>query len=254
MRRDEQFTTGERTHLDVSIGSGTVEAIAGSAGTVRVTIEAKNPDEFEITQIGETVTIREEARWRSRNRRVRVIVEAPTDFDLSVRTGSADVTTRGRSGVIKARAGSGDLDVDQVGRIDAKSGSGTIRVDRVAGDARISAASGDVTVGATDGQFEASTASGDVSARTVGGTVEIGTASGDVTVGRVDGDAVAIKTLSGDIRLGLPTGIRVEPDISTMSGKVTLPTPASTPELEQRRTVRVRMSSMSGDIRLERAI
>lgn len=254
MRRDEQFTTGDRAHLEVSVAAGTIEVVAGSTGVVRVTIDAKDTEGFDVFQIGDTVTIREESRWRSRNQRVRVIVEAPTGFDLSVQAGSADITTRGRAGVVKTRTGSGDLDVDQAARIDAKSGSGSIRVDGVAGDAHISAASGDVTVGTAGGQFDASTASGDVSARRLAGAAEIGTASGDATVGRADGDAITIKTLSGDIRLGLPTGIRVEPDISTMSGKVALPTPASAPELEDRRTVRVRLSSMSGDIRIERAI
>ena len=255
MRRDEQFTTGERTQLEVSVGAGTIEAIAGSTGVVRVTIEARDTDSFEVFQIGDTVTIREESRWRSRNRRVRVIVEAPTAFDLSAQAGSADISTRGRAGVVKLRPGSGDVEVDRADRVDAKTGSGTVRIDGVSGNASISAASGDVSVRDAGGQLDASTASGDVSAAMVAGTVEIGTASGDVTVTRADGDTIAIKTLSGDIRLGLPTGIRVEPDISTMSGKVTLPTATSTsePEAGTRRPVRIRLSSMSGDIRVERA-
>jgi len=78
-------------------------------------------------------------------------------------------------------------------------------------------------------------------------------ASGDVVVRQYAGASVAVRTVSGDVRLGLPSGIRVEPQISTLSGKVDLP--AGTGELTtgERRVVRVRLRTVSGDIRIERA-
>ena len=83
--------------------------------------------------------------------------------------------------------------------------------------------------------------------------MQIGTASGNVVVDKCAGDMISIKTMSGNITLGLPTGIRVEPDISTMSGRVSLPDPASSSGNEDRRVVRVRLNSMSGNIRIDRA-
>lgn len=253
MTRIEEFVVGDQPHLEVALGAGHIEVHANTNGLVRVSIDAPDHDGFEVHQIGDTVTIREESRWRSRNRRVRILVEAPPDSDVTAEAGSAHVTTRGRLRVLRSRLASGDLDIAEVERLDASSGSGNVRVAGVTGDARVGTASGDVSLGTTDGQLEASTASGDVTVRGVGGTLEVSTASGDVTIDRADGDAATVKTLSGDIRIGLPSGIRVEPDISTLSGSVKLPTPADVSSAEPRRTVRVRLRSMSGDIRVDRA-
>ena len=66
------------------------------------------------------------------------------------------------------------------------------------------------------------------------------------------GASVEIRTVSGDVRLGLPTGIRVEPEITTMSGKVSLPSPAEPTASGERRAVKVRLRTVSGDIRIER--
>lgn len=253
MTRIEEFTVQEPPHLDVALGSGRLEVIAESHGRVRVSVDAADPDAFTIDQIGSTITIREESRWRSRRQRPRILVEAPPDADMTVRAGSADITTRGNLGVLMSRTGSGDLDVSAAARLDVSTGSGTIRVATAGGPARFDTASGDVSVGVIEGQLEASTASGDVEATSVAGSVEVGTASGDVAIGRVDGDAITIKTLSGDIRLGLPTGIRVEPDISTLSGSVTLPLAAPPSDDGPRRVVRVRLKTMSGDIRVDRS-
>jgi len=74
-----------------------------------------------------------------------------------------------------------------------------------------------------------------------------------VTIRRYTGASVAIRTVSGDVRVGLPSGIRVDPEISTMSGKVSLPPPADATTSGERRTVKVRLRTVSGDIRIERA-
>jgi hypothetical protein len=59
--------------------------------------------------------------------------------------------------------------------------------------------------------------------------------------------------MSGDIDLGLPSGIRVEPQISTMSGRTMLPTPATASgDAAERRVVRVKLRTMSGDITIAR--
>jgi DUF4097 and DUF4098 domain-containing protein YvlB len=122
------------------------------------------------------------------------------------------------------------------------------------GDAGFNSASGDVIVTTVNGRLTAQLASGDLTADAVGSALDVGTASGDVRIGRCDGSEISVKTVSGDIKLGLPGGIRVEPNISTMSGKVTLPQAASQPadNSVERRSVRVRLRTVSGDVRIER--
>ena len=53
-----------------------------------------------------------------------------------------------------------------------------------------------------------------------------------------------------DVRIGLPSGIRVEADLSTVSGRASLPDPAAAGG--DRRPVRLRLKTVSGDIRVER--
>ena len=151
------------------------------------------------------------------------------------------------------RSASSDVEAEDLVRIDVSVASGDARIDLVRNDATFNATSGDVVVRSVGGRLSATLASGDLRIGDVGGDAEVGTASGDVVIGRCDGSSIAVRTLSGTIRLGLPTGIRVEPELSTMSGKVILPQPAAPSSTTDRRSVRVRLRSVSGDIRIDRA-
>jgi len=257
MRSEQQFAVGERSYLDVDVGAGSLQVQTGLTGAVKVTIESPRADEFDVTQIGDTVSIRENSRWRSGGRSVRIVVEVPVRTDLTVKAASGDVVLRGSFGGVRCRTASGDLQIDEVDRLEVSTASGDVRVVRINGDAGFSTASGDVTVNSLHGRLTASLASGDLTADVVGAGMDVGTASGDVTVDRCDGNDINVKTISGNIRLGLPAGIRVEPEISTMSGTVSLPGAAAAAAAgdatEPRRTVRVRLRSVSGDIRIDRA-
>jgi DUF4097 and DUF4098 domain-containing protein YvlB len=117
----------------------------------------------------------------------------------------------------------------------------------------LSTASGDARIGLVRTNVSGTLASGDVRIQRVGGDIELGTASGDINIGRCDGSSLTIRSMSGDMCIGLPSGIRVEPEISTLSGRVVLPAPAATSAAGERRAVRLRLKSVSGDIRIERA-
>jgi DUF4097 and DUF4098 domain-containing protein YvlB len=115
--------------------------------------------------------------------------------------------------------------------------------------------SGDIAAGSVAGRLIATTASGDVRVARAGGQVIIGTTSGDVRVERFDGAELTVKSVSGDVELGLPSGIRVEPDLSTLSGRTRLPAPATAlppPQASPRRVVRLHVLTVSGDITIER--
>ena len=254
MRRDEHFVVGDRAHLDVSVAAGQLEVNAAAGNEIRVAVDGSNADELEITQIGDTVSIRESPRWLSRNRSIRMLVEVPERTPLTVKASSMDVVARGPVGETRCRTASGDVNLDDVERLEVSTASGDVRVRSVTGDADFNSASGDVTVTAVTGRLTAQLSSGDLVADVVGAGLAIGTSSGDVRIGRCDGSDVNVKTVSGDIVLGLPTGIRVDPDIATMSGKVSLPSAASKPseQTTERRSVRLRLRAVSGDIRIVR--
>jgi Putative adhesin len=252
MRRDEQFTVGESARLELNVASGSIRIGTGDTGSVRVSIEASDHADVEVTQMGDVVSVRQLSRWLTRGRAVQVGVWLPMRSDVTVDCASADVQIRGELGAVRVRTASGDIDVDTTDRIEVRSASGDVRLQACNGSASIVTASGDVTAGRVGGSLASSHASGDVRVEEAGGAIDVSTASGDVTIRRCLGDDIAIKTVSGDVNVGLPSGIRVHPEISTLSGRTTLPRPGSAADVGERRSVRLRLRTVSGDIRVER--
>ena len=238
MRRSETFSVGPRPTLHIDVASGSVEVrTLAAAGTMEVDIDVENPDDWDITQLGDSISVRY-ARTGWRSRAGKVFVQTPPDTSVDVSVASADIALLGTLGDARVRSASGDVRIDSVQRLEVRTASGDVRADRVAG------------------RLIASTASGDVRVDTAGDDVEVGSASGDVRLGRCDGSNIAVKAVSGDIVLGLPAGIRVEPDISSLSGRTSLPSPATTATdttaTEPRRAVRVHLRTVSGNITIDR--
>ncbi|HZB43218.1 MAG TPA: DUF4097 family beta strand repeat-containing protein [Ilumatobacter sp.] len=249
MSRDQSFAVAQHVVLDIELPGGSVLLTAGRSGTVSVSVDGSTPDTLDISQVGDHIAIRGTRRSRS----ARLAVEVPVGTDVTVKGASVDVVARGALGALRVRSASGDVRADDVVRADVTLASGDTRLDIVRDGADFRSTSGDVTVGSVGGRLAGSLTSGDIHIDELGGDGDVETASGDVTIRRSTGAAVTIRTVSGDIRLGLPTGVRVEPQISTMSGKVSLPSPAEVSASSERRPVKVRLRTVSGDIRIERA-
>jgi DUF4097 and DUF4098 domain-containing protein YvlB len=253
MTRRESFDVSGPAQVEVDNPSGSVEVHVGPDARVAVTIDGPAVDEWEVVQVGASVSIRRnrERGWRSRS--TRLYVEAPAGSDLDISTASADVVTVGDFGAARLRTASGDVRVDTLQRLDANSASGSLRAKTIASDVTCNAVSGDVELGTVGGRLHSSTASGNIRASDVGGDVELGTASGDVAIGRCGGSDISAKCVSGSVSIGLPAGIRVEPDISTLSGRTKLPEPSSVPPTDApRRSVRLKLRTVSGDIKIVR--
>ncbi len=229
-----------------------MQARAGAAGEVAVTVDANHAEQFDVSQLGDTISVRPPSGWLSRGGKAHVSVVVPIRTDMTVNVSTAEVNLRGELGALRVRSASSDVAIDGAGRVEAHSASGDLRIG-AAGDVHASTASGDIHLGTVGGALTASSASGDVTAERVGGNVEVGTTSGDVRLKRCDGDDIGVKTVSGDITIGLPSGIRVVPDISTLSGSTSLPKGPVAAADVVRRTVRLRARSVSGDVRVERA-
>jgi hypothetical protein len=235
MRRNEQFPlAGHRCTIAVDVVNGTLEVRATDGPTVSVSIDTEHPGEWDISQLGDLISIRAPRRRGLRSRSAKLYIEAPTGTHLEIAGASADVSLAGSLGDVRVRTASGDVRADRVLGFDIGTASGDVKVEQVSGRCAASTASGDIVIGRCSDDLDASTA------------------SGDVRVGCCDGDAINVKAVSGDITLGLPAGIRVEPDISTLSGRTTLPARAAPPVDQPRRPVRVRLRSVSGNITIDR--
>ena len=251
MIRHEQWTVGERPSLDIRVPVGIIEVRVGDAGIVQLSLESAAAADFEITAVGDRVTVRHPSRWSMRGRSCRLQVTVPAGTDVSVDAASAEVRLTGHFGVVRAHTASGDIDVESALRLEVATASGDIAVGDIAGDAAVSSISGGCRVKRIGARLEATITSGDLRADRIEGDLKVGTTSGSTHIGHCGGSEIVIRSISGDVRLGLPTGIRVDADIATVSGRVHLPEPSPTPG--ERRPVCLKLKTVSGDIRIERS-
>jgi DUF4097 and DUF4098 domain-containing protein YvlB len=132
-------------------------------------------------------------------------VRCPIETDLVIGTQSASVRLEGRLGVVRVTTMSGSVEVEDAEELDVRTMSGNIDVGTCRGRSRLNAISGRVSVRDTDiahattvsGSIKLGRVGGDVRARSVSGTIEMH-ASGD--------SPIAVKTVSGKVRIALPEG------------------------------------------------
>jgi DUF4097 and DUF4098 domain-containing protein YvlB len=241
--------------VDVDVRSATVVIDRGGPGIVTVSIEGKNADDWEVAQSGDTISVRDEhSGWRSRGG-AKVRVSTPDGAAVRVKTASGDVTVGVATGRTQISTASGDIRVAIAEALAVSTASGDVSIDRVTTDVAVKSASGDLTATAIGGGLEASTASGDVRVSVVAGDVRVNTASGDVRIARFEGAVFSANTVSGDVTLGVPAGRAACLDVKTLSGDVVLPERRATHDdpAAPRPTVDIRVKSVSGDFRLQRA-
>ena len=251
MNRREQWSVGEHPALDLRVPVGVVEVHVGDAGILQVELESAAAADFEISKTGDRVAVRHPSRWSMRGRSCRVVAVVPRGTDVNVETASAEVRLSGNLGTVRVRTASGDVDVDRSLRLDVTTASGEVTCNAVEGDATITTISGDCSITTVGGRLDASLTSGDLRVERCAGDLAVGSTSGSARIGHCDGSEISVRSISGDVRIGLPSGIRVEADISTVSGRASLPEPAPATTTD-RRPVRLRLKTVSGGIRVER--
>lgn len=271
--RREAFQTG-RARLRVRNPAGDVE-IEGREGeetvvelvplndseATRETIEratiAANGDEVVVEVAGGrswTVSI---GSWGfgSGSAKVGVRIACPAGSDLQCDTASADVRASGTFGTARLRTASGDLRLQRVdGQLELKTASGDVQVDHVEGGATVQTVSGDVQLRTAMSGVAVNSVSGDVLLGEVLGDIDVGTVSGDAFVRAAGPGEVAMKAVSGDVRVAIRRGLRVRLDVNSVSGKIDselevsdAPTRSDGPETN------LRARTVSGDVKISRA-
>jgi len=252
MIRNERWEVGERPSIDIRVPVGTVEVCADKAGVVSLMVDASDADDFEIFKMGERISVRHPSRWGRRGRNSRVVALVPPGTDLEVNSASGDMRVTGRFGSVRLHTATGAMVVGDAARLDVSTASGEVSCGDVEGACSVSSVSGEVNIRRVGGQLEVTITSGDLRVDCCDGDVAINTTSGDVRVGRCGGSDIAVRSVSGDVRVGLPSGIRVDAEISTLSGRASLPDPVPSSSDVERRPVRLQLKTVSGDIRVDR--
>jgi DUF4097 and DUF4098 domain-containing protein YvlB len=202
---------------------------------------------------------------------VEAVIRVPASSSARIETASADVETTGVLGDVTATTGSGTISVESASDVTIRSGSGDITADHVTGECTIKSGSADVRVGPVGGGADISAGSGDISIESVAGALRLKAGSGDLVVQsvgdstdamagsgdvllkRIDHGRVKVKTGSGDIVVGVARGTAAYLDIMTVTGDVKSDLDASEAPGSSDFTAELTIQSGSGDVVLQRA-
>ena len=262
--RVETFHTPGGVRLDLRVPAGSIQIATVDGEETRVELESVDGDpEIEAEALIEArdgrITIAIEERkilFLKTAPNVRVRVSMPHDAELAANTVSADVDARGaRLAAVDVRTVSGDARLERVdGNAKLKSVSGDLHVGDVGGEATAQTVSGDVEVGHVGGTLEVRTVSGDVEVAEVGGGVTGQTTSGDLRLRAVVQGKVTLKTISGDLTVGIREGSALWVDAKSVSGDTSSDLPlGDAPPNGDKPLVELRATAMSGDITVTRA-
>lgn len=186
---------------------------------------------------------------------VKVEVRVPHDSSLAFTTASADVRGDGRFAEVRGKTASGDVTVGDADTVRIESASGDLRIDEVRGAGGLKSASGDIKLGHVAGPLDASVVSGDLQVAAIDNGATVQAVSGDIDLTAVAQGDVEVRSVSGDVSVGVRQGARVRVDVSTVSGHLRseVELDAVPGEGDDGPLVSVSGRTVSGDLRITRA-
>ncbi len=284
---EERFDTPGSVRLFVQNEVGLVSITAGQPGETVVRLEPHTPGAEELIDQAlvecrahggrdlVVVKIPKQGMRFLRRNAVTVRVDVPVGSDVTVVAGSADVEVTGPIGAADFTTSSGDVSADDVaadfiaksasgdftigavgGNLKAQTASGDVRCSSVAGRAVFTTASGDLEVGAAAKQVEVKATSGDVRLGELAHGARVTNVSGDVRVLALDEGTLHVRSVSGNVSVGVVTGVDLHVDVETLSGEIRSDIPLDDTPGSRRRDASVELSvrSVSGDVAIERAL
>lgn len=197
------------------------------------------------------ITVHSRERSRMFGRRVHITVTTPPGGSVRARVGAGGIRIRAAMSELSMDSGAGDIRVDEaVSDVMIRVGSGDVTLPEISGDADINTANGDIRIKSVS-NIKIGTAAGDVTIGNVERTGRIKAASGDITVRRFAGTDLEVKTMSGDVRIGLIPNLEVKATIKTLSGDFRNRITPSSGDRIGNATLQV--SSFTGDVTLTSA-
>ena len=221
---DRTLAVSSPADLYVSTGSGRIQIIPGSDGQihVRAHLYASNSGGDVNARIAE---IAANPPIRQAGNTIRIGDVDPTQRAKYNNISIDYQITAPRSVAMNLRSGSGDVEVDNLGRyLKAESGSGSVRAHGVAGPAELHTGSGDIELQeAASGDVQAATGSGSIRIQGLNGGIVARTGSGDIEAGGQLSGPAKLQTGSGSIRLHLGPSAHYNLEASTGSGDIRVP-------------------------------
>ena len=257
------FRTAGPLTMRARIVSGDITVEATDDGETIVEIEPRNEaaerlvEEVRVEMRGDELLIDAPERRGlfGRGPEFGLRVACPAGSNVESRTASADVHIRGRLGDVDVTTASGDINAEQAdGETRITSVSGDVELGSSRGPVSVRTTSGDVRIGHAAAGLLINLVSGDLGVREVEGGLTAETISGDVDVGAVSPGVIHVKTVSGDVCVGVQAGCDVRMDVRSVSGHAHSELEGSDgPPPDRSRLVELEISTLSGDVSIRRA-
>jgi hypothetical protein len=262
------FETPGETSVVVENEVGVVDIECVETTTTEVALEADSPEAAALveqatvscTPVGGghlvRVLIPKSRRWfRGLHEGVSVRLTVPSGTALDVATASAGIRVRGQMGEAAFKSASGSIVAeDSDGGVRVATASGNVTLGVVADEARAKSASGDIRIGVA-GMADVQEVSGDVAIGVLFGEGSVTTVSGNVRVARCHSGRIRVKSVSGDVTLGVSPRTSLRVDATSFSGRVSseIPIGDEAPGDGGAPDLTVAVQTLSGDVTLERA-
>ncbi|SFQ06079.1 Putative adhesin [Amycolatopsis arida] len=199
-----------------------------------------------IEKLGNRLVVRGPKALALRNVPLAITVHAPAGSRLDLRTGAGDVAVAGTAGRADVATVSGEVSLDRVdGSTTVRTGSGAIRLGTALAGLQVRTGSGDVEASSVADSATLATGTGDVWLGVTAGRVLVRSGRGDLSVAEAASGELELITGSGDVRVGIRSGVAAEVRLSSASGRVAseLDVADSPPDGEVALRVRARTGS-----------
>lgn len=253
------FETPEPVDLRIRAATGVITITA--ADTTTSTVEVRAVDEEAQELVEETRVDFDGRRLRVempekryflglKRRRVAITVTVPTGSSLTSSTASASLSATGRYATVVTRTASGQISLDQVdGDVEADCASGDVTVN--SGRAiKAHSASGNIRIGHASGDVDIKCASADIRIGVAEASVRAKAASGDISIDEARAGTITLDVASGNLRIGVRSGVNVHLDLRSVSGKIRSDLPVGDDAPEDGTALQIRARTTSGNVLL----
>jgi hypothetical protein len=248
--RIETYEVGQTVRVIATTRSGDITVVGGKPGVVRVVLDGGGAGNYEIDQLGDVISIEPRRKGRFIGSSADLVLTVPMSTSLELSCTSGDINVQGPAIELRANVASGDVRVDTIDTMcRINTASGDIRLNR-AQDAEINTASGTARLGRIDRSLRIN--AGNVYVDEIGDSAICKAASSRVRVGNFEGSEFRLKTMSGDLHLGLPPQRTIELDFTSLSGRLRNKLPKSDGSPSEK-LVLISVATVSGDLTLSGA-
>lgn len=276
------FDTPEPINVTMDVAVADVSITAGDRTDTVVEVQPTDPSrDLDVTAAAQTkvdfasgtLVIKGQkpnGYWRKVGS-IDLRIELPAGSSVQLTAAVADIRGEGRLGEGRFKVASGQVRLDQTGKLQLSTSAGEVTVEHVMGDAEITTGSGDVRirkidgagaiknsngaswVGEVTGDMRLNSANGGIVIDRARAAVAATTANGSIRIGEVVRGSIGLETAVGELEIGVREGTAALLDVRSNYGTVHSSLKPSDGPGQSDATVEVRARTAYGDILIHRS-